>query len=69
LDNKYIDQILKQGIFVNILVSPDYVKDILSYVPQGKILDKFLNIKAVVDYSSPNIAKQMSMGHFRATIL
>lgn len=58
-------------IFVNIYLSENTIYKIVEDILESNIYweDNILrNQKVIVDYSSPNIAKQMSIWHFRATI-
>ncbi|BCE03092.1 arginine--tRNA ligase [Marinicellulosiphila megalodicopiae] len=58
--------------FINIHLSAQYLADVLKQNSQSERLgvEKVANPQtAVLDYSSPNLAKEMHVGHLRSTII
>ena len=57
--------------FINIYLKQEFALTILSnLVKTGKMFPPYtIKQKVIVDFSSPNIAKEMHVGHLRSTII
>lgn len=59
-------EVSKQG-FINIWLSQFKMRDYLEFVLENKLKSKPLMHpkKIIIDFSSPNVAKEMHVGHLR----
>ncbi|CAB3403496.1 unnamed protein product [Caenorhabditis bovis] len=62
-------EVLPAG-FINVFLNIDYIrKQIAEFALKGVTLPKIARRRVLVDFSSPNIAKEMHVGHLRSTII
>lgn len=68
--NEFIDEVQSSGGFINITLKSSFVNQkILNMLKNGIHVACDRQERVVIDYSSPNIAKEMHVGHLRSTII
>lgn len=57
--------------FINVHLEKGFVREILEKVIKEKVYPPGVGAKkrVIIDFSSPNIAKEMHVGHLRSTII
>lgn len=65
---KYFSKIEVKNGYLNFFLSPKFILENLNQDPK-KILKQVKQKTVVIDYSSPNMGKQLSIAHLRSTVI
>ncbi len=68
----YVEKIQAVSGFINFKFQPWFLTsslELMMHAPRLGFTDRNKNQKLIIDYSSPNVAKPMNVGHLRATVI